>query len=891
MDKYPQLSLGSEVDANAFMYELIAVMHTVAYDGLMRVSQMRDNALSSDVRIRVYLSDPARTISVEGDVEGLLGFTSEAFLSGRAALASLVHHGDQDIADTLLTNPLSVPDTLQGTFNIRLRHADGRIRCVRGEYVKSVSAEGVTAVDVLLQDAKRLWHRQGDQTMMANFKAMMDNTDDFIFFKDRNHVFTGASQTLVVLTPPIEQWTELIGKTDYDVFPEAYADVYYELEKMVFSGVPVAHEVQEILRKDGSKGWVDNRKYPIRDDAGAIIGLFGIARDISDLKSITQELEEQQQFSRSLIEHLPGIFYLYAYPENRLVLWNKRHEELLGFSSDEMKNRHILDWHLPENHEATLAAVESVMTTGFGLIDAPLLAKDGTPIYFSLNGVRFDTQGKSYLMGVGTDITEQRKTEEALRVSVEWHRLLTDSVSDVIWTMDLTGRLTYVSPSVEKLRGYTVEEVMQQSMEDYLTPESLPVARAELGRFIALICDGKRPADARCELEQRCKDGSTVWTEITASVMFDSSGKLVSILGVSRDITERRQMEEQVRQMAFHDPLTGLPNRRLLYDRLSQALATSRRSGLFGGLLFIDLDNFKPLNDTYGHEVGDLLLIEVARRLNSCVREMDTVARYGGDEFVVIIGELEADRDESTEHASYVAEKIRSALAEPYLFPLARAQGGEGETEAMLEYHCTASVGLTVFAGDHASREDILKWADAAMYQAKVKGNNSVQIWTTMSTASPADCSLASTFIHLVWHSAYECGDPVIDEQHRALFADANRILSAMLAERPVNELADLIDHLIGSVVRHFKDEEAIIATAGFKGTAEHRAVHNQLLDRALTLVGRFHAGILGVGELFQFLGYELVAQHMLSADREFFAVLRTHDRSHATAHDLDQMT
>ncbi len=847
---------------------------------------MNDNALSSDVRIRVDSSDPARTVSVDGDVEGLLGFASEAFLSNRVSLGSLIHPGDQDIADAVFADLLVAPDTRQGAFNVRLRHADGRIRCMRGEFTKVVSDAGSTLVDVLLQDARRLWHSQGNQTMMANFKAMMENTDDFIFFKDRNHVFTGASQTLVAIAAPAEQWIDLIGRTDYDVFPEAYADIYYELEKKVFSGVPVAHDVQEILRKDGSKGWVDNRKYPIHDDAGAIIGLFGIARDISDLRSVAKELEAQQQFSRSLIENLPGIFYLYVYPENRLVLWNKRHEDLLGYSAEEMKDRHILDWHLPENREATLAAVEEVMTKGAAAIEAPLLAKDGRQIYFALNGVRFDTHDKTYLMGVGTDITEHRKTEEALRVSEEWHRLIADSVSDVIWTMDLAGRLTYVSPSVVKLRGYTVEEVMQQSMEDYLAPDSLPVAHEELGRFVATIAAGLRPKDVRCELEQRCKDGSTVWTEITASVMFDAKGNFVSILGVSRDVSERRQMEAQVRQMAFHDPLTSLPNRRLLHDRLSQAMATSRRSGLYGGLMFIDLDNFKPLNDTYGHEVGDLLLIEVARRLNACVREMDTVARYGGDEFVVIVGELEVDRDESTLRASLVAEKIRTALAEPYRLPIER----DGTGDEMLEYHCTASIGLTVFSGSDASREEILKWADAAMYQAKVKGNNSVQISTTLSSG-PVAGGLASTFIHFVWHSAYECGNPVIDEQHRALFGDANRILSAMLVERPVNELADLIDHLMGDVVRHFKDEEAIIATAGFKGTAEHRAVHNQLLDRALTLVGRFHAGILGVGELFQFLGYDLVAQHMLSADREFFASLRSHGRSHAAEHDFDSMT
>lgn len=845
---------------------------------------MPDNVLLLDVRLRIRLSDPLRVVSIDDSVEQLLGFRPDAFLGGDISFASRIHPGDQDIAKALFA---AFPHSPSGSFNIRLRRANGRIRCIRGEYTKAPAEDGQAAsVDVLLQDARSLWRSQGDQTMMANFKAMMENTDDFIFFKDRNHVFSGASQTLVVLTAPAEHWTDLIGKTDYDVFPEEYADIYYELEKKVFSGVPVAHEVQEILRNDGSRGWVDNRKYPIRDDSGEIIGLFGVARDISDLKFVARELEEQQQFSRSLIENLPGIFYLYTYPENRLVLWNRQHEELLGFSPGEMKNRHVTAWHLPENREAVLVALDQVMTRGSGAFEAPLLTKDGRQIFFSLNGVRFKTGDSTYLMGVGIDITERRKTEEALRLSEERHRLLADSVSDVIWTMDLDGRLNYVSPSVEQLRGYSVEEVMQQSMEDYLTPESLLVAQREFGRFVATIVAGSRPPDFRLELEQRCKSGATVWTEITASVMFDSEGRFVSILGVSRDMTERRRTEAQVRQLAFQDPLTGLPNRRLLQDRLSQALAASRRSGMHGGVMFIDLDNFKPLNDTYGHEVGDLLLIEVARRLNACVREMDTVARYGGDEFVVMIGELEADRDESTAMACAVAEKIRLILAEPYrlIVSLDRAD------DEILEYHCTASVGLTVFAGNEASPDDILKWADAAMYQAKVKGNNAIQISTTMSRGPAVPADLASSFMHLVWHAAYECGNAVIDEQHRALFGDANRILSAMLAERPVSEIAGLIDHLMGDVVRHFRDEEAIVAAAGFQGAAEHRAIHNQLLDRALTLVGRFHAGILTVGELFQFLGYDLVAQHMLCADREFFGSLRAHDRMKEARPDFDSV-
>ena len=189
------------------------------------------------------------------------------------------------------------------------------------------------------------------------------------------------------------------------------------------------------------------------------------------------------------------------------------------------------------------------------------------------------------------------------------------------------------------------------------------------------------------------------------------------------DITERKKMEDQVRQLAFYDPLTKLPNRRLLNDRLSQAMTANKRSGLYGALMFLDLDNFKPLNDTHGHVVGDLLLIETANRLKRCVREMDTVARFGGDEFVVMIGELYVDEAQSTSQAEIVAEKIRNALAESYLLKIQH----EGEADSAVEHHCSASIGVTLFINHEASQEDILKWADNAMYQAKEAGRNSIR--------------------------------------------------------------------------------------------------------------------------------------------------------------------
>jgi diguanylate cyclase (GGDEF)-like protein len=187
-----------------------------------------------------------------------------------------------------------------------------------------------------------------------------------------------------------------------------------------------------------------------------------------------------------------------------------------------------------------------------------------------------------------------------------------------------------------------------------------------------------------------------------------------------RNITERKQMQDHVRQLAFYDPLTRLPNRRLLDDRLSQTLTTSKRRASFGALMFLDLDKLKPINDLHGHEAGDALLIEVAERLNQCVRESDTVARLGGDEFVVMLTDLGTDPGEPASQAAVVAEKIRSVLAQPYAL-----KAGPGSSPPSW-VGCAASIGVILFGDKETDTETLLKRADMAMYQAKKAGGNSV---------------------------------------------------------------------------------------------------------------------------------------------------------------------
>lgn len=207
--------------------------------------------------------------------------------------------------------------------------------------------------------------------------------------------------------------------------------------------------------------------------------------------------------------------------------------------------------------------------------------------------------------------------------------------------------------------------------------------------------------------------------------MRGAGNAVIQYVALFSDITERKALEEQVRQLAFHDPLTLLPNRRLLRDRLSQALAQSARNAQFGAVLFMDLDNFKPLNDLYGHGAGDLLLVEVANRLKRAVRGIDTVARIGGDEFVVVLGELGEDRDAASAQALAVAEKIRLSLAETYQINLSQ----DAASATWVEHQCTASLGLALYGQHDLDAEALLKWADMAMYEAKTRGRNRVQLY------------------------------------------------------------------------------------------------------------------------------------------------------------------
>jgi len=305
------------------------------------------------------------------------------------------------------------------------------------------------------------------------------------------------------------------------------------------------------------------------------------------------------------------------------------------------------------------------------------------------------------------DINEMAiQIEKSTRHAEEQYRWLADNTSDVIWIMELNGRFTYISPSIERLRGFTSEEVMAQTLDKAVSPGSMEVVQKAIAEAFAEVAAGKEPQVKTLTIEQPRKDGTTVWTEANARLILDQNGKPLRFIGSTRDVSERKRAEEEIRKLAFYDPLTTLANRRLLLDRLNQAIHSAKRNQSVWGLIYLDLDNFKPLNDQFGHEAGDELLIEVGRRIGECIRVTDTAARFGGDEFVVLIGDLGSDPVKGLEYTRGIARKITDSLSLPYILNKTR-------------YSLTASMGVSVFSDEVSTTNEAISTVDHLMYEAK----------------------------------------------------------------------------------------------------------------------------------------------------------------------------
>ncbi len=570
-----------------------------------------------------------------------------------------------------------------------------------------------------------------------------------------------------------------------------------------------------------------------------LVGLLGGGIGLH-IARLNRRLRASEMRYRAVYDSAPLAFVVWD-AERRIIDWNRQAERIFGWRREEVLGRDFVAVMVPETERAQVLAMSARLLAGEPeeMGRNRNLTRDGQLLVCEwMNAAVSDEQGVRTVVSLAADITERERIERALRQSEQRFRLLAENAYDVIWTMDLEGRLTYVSPSVERMRGFTPQELAGRPLEAVLTAESATQARTGLQYLLA---HGDVPRH-HWELEQPCKDGSTIWSDIIVNPLRDDHGQITGLLGITRDVTEQRRtrealktrgvaieaaaesvvittpegvieyvnpafsrltgygaeevlgktpkvlksglqgpefyrrlwstirngevwrgelvnrrrdgslytesmaiapvkddkggihrfvaikhdvserkdLEARLERLAHFDPLTALPNRALFLDRLERCLADARRYGDSVGLLFIDLDGFKAVNDSLGHSEGDKLLRQVAERLRGCLREADTVARLGGDEFTVIT------RLGSGEDAEVVARKVLDALAPN--FDLGNRPWRIG-----------ASIGISLCPEDACDATELMQHADNAMYQVKRDGKNSYAFFQPLPSKCPVE--------------------------------------------------------------------------------------------------------------------------------------------------------
>jgi diguanylate cyclase (GGDEF)-like protein/PAS domain S-box-containing protein len=428
--------------------------------------------------------------------------------------------------------------------------------------------------------------------------------------------------------------------------------------------------------------------------------------------------DSEERYRASFEQAATGI--LHTSFDGKIIRFNRRFGEMVGYAPDELAGRTFQEITPPGDRPPSRDAFDKLISGAVAnaSFDKRYVRKDGSLTWVNLTiTTQRDSDGRPlHFITVVQDINARKDAEallavaqESLRKSEERYRTAFLMTMDAV-ALNRVADGTYVDCNLAflTLSGFTREEVIGRTSLEL----GIWVDGHDREKMLGLI--GESGMCRNFEAQFRKKNGGIIFGMMSASVMeLDDEPCLLS---VTRDMSEARMAENEIRRLAYYDPLTGLPNRRALLERLQQALAYDRRNSRKRALLFVDLDNFKTLNDTLGHHTGDLLLQEVALRITACIRETDTAARIGGDEFVVMLENLSDSAEEAAAQAKNVAEKVLARIAEPC-------------TLAERECVSTSSIGITVFGYAKENGTQILQQADIAMYQAKTAGRNTIRFF------------------------------------------------------------------------------------------------------------------------------------------------------------------
>ena len=540
------------------------------------------------------------------------------------------------------------------------------------------------------------------------YRSIIENNTDAIFVLSTDGTFLEANEVIT------KQYGYSIEEIEGIHFNNLIVPAYLEVTKTYFAqatqGTPCEYETQ-VFHKNGEILHLLVKNIPLNIN-GEIVGIFGVAIDKTELYKTKTSLQESQKKIADLHMALDASSIVAITDEKGIIKFvNDRFCEISSYTKEELigKDHRILN----SGYHSKTFYRELWKTICNGEIwkgEFRNKAKDGTIYWVQATIVPFlNEKGKPYqYVAIRNDITEKKQAEEALRQSEEKYRLIAENMTDLVGIVDINGVVQYASPSHKMVLGYTPEDYEGKVAFEFIHPEDLASMKSKLIEMV-------QKKESMCiEFRQKHANGDWVWIESKITPLGYAGEKIDQIHIVSREITERKMYEEKLSYMAYHDILTGIPNRRLFQERLKQSLIEAERYNRKLAVMFLDIDNFKQINDNLGHDVGDELLIQFAQRVKGCLRESDTLARLGGDEFTVLLPEIQEENNAAT-----IASRIISSFQKPWSI-----------REHI--FHTTSSIGIAFYPMDGKTGNELMRLADQALYEAKENGRNNYKLYSKM---------------------------------------------------------------------------------------------------------------------------------------------------------------
>jgi diguanylate cyclase (GGDEF)-like protein/PAS domain S-box-containing protein len=560
-------------------------------------------------------------------------------------------------------------------------------------------------------------------------RTLLQNTSDIITLLE-------ADGTVRYVSPAVERVTgyrpeERIGTSAFgSVHPddrEQALNTFAEVLKEPGLHAPLEFRVPH---KEGSWCYLEHVVNNLLDDP-TVSGVVVTSRDVTQRKEAERKLREAEQRYRTLIEQGPAVVYIQEIgsPDSAIYM-SPQIETLTGYSPEECKDP-ALRWGMVHPEEREWLQAEDGRTGEPGQIfttEYRVVHRDGGTKWVHNESVLIEDEmsGTRYWQGFMLDITERKTFEEALERLSRQHEMVLKSAGEGIFGLDLDGNATFVNPAAVRITGWEAEELVGRRQHDLLhhtKPDGSPYPREECPIHAALE-DGT--IHSRDDEVFWRKDGTSFPVEYMSSPILQD-GEVIGAVVTFKDITERKAVEQQLHHQAFHDSLTGLPNRALFMDRLERALTRANRRGNKVAVLFMDLDNFKVINDSLGHKAGDQLLVAVAERLETSLRSEDTAGRLGGDEFTILVEDISRVGE-----VVQIAERIADILRPPFVL----------EEQ---EVFTTVSTGLALNSTAQEQPADLLRYADLAMYRAKRRGKARYEVFEPSMDAGAVERLMLET--------------------------------------------------------------------------------------------------------------------------------------------------